>query len=144
MNMEIEKKIILFDGVCNLCNNSVQFIIKRDKKDIFRFAPLQSEIGKKLVAERRIDTARIDSIILIEPQIAYYTKSEAALRISKSLSGLWPVMSVFLGLPSGFRDWIYDRVAKNRYQWFGKREECMIPSPELKEKFLAFSADSNT
>lgn len=138
--MEKEKKIILFDGVCNLCNNSVQFIIKRDKKDIFRFAPLQSEIGKKLVAERRIDTARIDSIILIEPQIAYYTKSEAALRISKSLSGFWPVMSVFLGLPSRLRDWIYDWVAKNRYKWFGRREECMIPTPEMKNKFLAFSS----
>ncbi|QBA64116.1 thiol-disulfide oxidoreductase DCC family protein [Muriicola soli] len=137
--MATEKKIILFDGVCNLCNGAVQFIIKRDRNDVFRFAPLQSEVGKKLADERKIDTSKVDSIILIEPQLAYYTKSDAALRITRSLSGLWPVMTVFLGLPSAIRDWIYDWVAKNRYRWFGKKEQCMIPTPETKNKFLAFS-----
>ncbi|MBT8282246.1 MAG: thiol-disulfide oxidoreductase DCC family protein [Muriicola sp.] len=138
--MATEKKIILFDGVCNLCNNSVRFVIKRDKNDVFRFAPLQSEAGRKLAEERKIDTSKVDSIILIEPQLAYYTKSDAALRITRSLSGVWPIMTIFLGLPSGIRDWVYDWVAKNRYGWFGKQEECMIPTPEIKNKFLAFSS----
>lgn len=138
--MGTEKKIILFDGVCNLCNGAVLFVIKRDKNDVFRFAPLQSEAGRKLANERKIDTDKVDSIILIEPQLAYYTKSDAALKITRSLSGLWPMMTVFLGLPSGFRDWVYDWVAKNRYRWFGKKEECMIPTPEIKNKFLALSS----
>ncbi len=130
------KQIILFDGVCNLCNSSVQFIIKRDKNDVFRFAALQSEIGEKLVRERGIDTSKVDSIILIQPEVAYYVKSDAALRIAKSLSGIWPVLGAFLWLPSGLRDLIYDLVARNRYRIFGKRDACMVPTPELKEKFL--------
>lgn len=131
-----QKKIILFDGVCNLCNSSVQFVIKRDKKDIFRFAALQSEMGQALVKERGINTEEVDSIILIEPQIAYYTKSDAALKIAKLLSGGWPLLGILLGLPKGFRDWVYDWVARNRYQWFGKKDSCMIPTEALKGKFL--------
>ncbi len=131
-----KKQIILFDGVCNLCNSSVQFIIKRDKKDIFRFAALQSDVGQELVRERGIDTSKVDSIILIQPEMAYYVKSDAALRIARSLSGLWPALEIFLWLPSGLRDLIYDLVARNRYRVFGKRDACMIPTPELKEKFL--------
>ncbi|MGB5701039.1 thiol-disulfide oxidoreductase DCC family protein [Muriicola sp.] len=134
--MEETKKIILFDGVCNLCNKSVQFVIKRDKNDIFRFAALQGTAGQKLVKEKGIDTTQVDSIILIEPQIAYYTKSDAALKIAKSLSGGWPLMGVFLGIPKGFRDWVYDWVARNRYSWYGRRDSCMIPTEELKQKFL--------
>ncbi|MGB5378926.1 thiol-disulfide oxidoreductase DCC family protein [Muriicola sp.] len=134
--MEEAKKIILFDGVCNLCNKSVQFVIKRDNNDVFRFAALQSTIGEKLVKEKGIDTTQVDSIILIEPQIAYYTKSDAALKIAKSLSGGWPLMGVFLGIPKGLRDWVYDWVARNRYSWYGKRDSCMIPTEELKQKFL--------
>ena len=130
------KQIILFDGVCNLCNSSVQFIIKRDKKDIFRFAALQSDIGQELVRKRGIDTSMVDSIILIQPEVAYYVKSDAALRIARSLSGFWPALGIFLWLPSGLRDLVYDLVAKNRYKVFGKRDACMIPTPELKEKFL--------
>jgi len=141
--MEAEKKIILFDGVCNLCNSSVQFVIKRDKKDQFRFAPLQSDVGQKLVQERGIDTTMIDSIILIEPQVAYYTKSDAALKIAQQLSGAWPLMGVFLGVPSGIRNVVYDWIAKNRYRWYGKRDECMIPTPELKEKFLSISSKTD-
>ena len=133
---EAGKQIILFDGVCNLCNSSVQFIIKRDKNNVFRFAALQSEIGEKLVRERGIDTSKVDSIILIQPEVAYYVKSDAALRIAKSLSGIWPVLGAFLWLPSGLRDLIYDLVARNRYRIFGKRDACMVPTPELKEKFL--------
>jgi predicted DCC family thiol-disulfide oxidoreductase YuxK len=130
------KQIILFDGVCNLCNSSVQFVIKRDRKDTFRFAALQSDTGQKLVEERGIDTSAVDSIILIQPQVAYYVKSDAALRIARSLSGPWPALGIFLWLPSGLRDLVYDLIARNRYRIFGKRDACMIPSPELKEKFL--------
>ncbi len=134
--IEEGKKIILFDGVCNLCNSAINFIIKRDKKDIFRYASLQSEIGKKLIAERKIDTSKLDSILLIDPKVAYYYKSTAALQIAKQLSGLYPLLSVFLIFPTFFRDWIYDIIAKNRYKWFGKKESCMIPTPELKALFI--------
>lgn len=134
--MENNKKIILFDGVCNLCNSSIQFVIKRDKKDIFRYAALQSEIGQKLTAERGIDTDDIDSIILIEPGVAYYSKSTAALEISKSIGGIYGLLSLLLWIPEGLRNLIYDFIARNRYKWYGKQEACMIPTPELKSKFL--------
>jgi predicted DCC family thiol-disulfide oxidoreductase YuxK len=129
-------KIVLFDGVCNLCNASVQTIIKNDKKDEFRFAALQSEIGQKLAKERHIDPTVVDSIILIEPGIAYYTKSTAALHIGKSFGGFWSLLRIFEWIPEKSRDAIYDYVAKNRYSWYGKQETCMIPSAELKAKFI--------
>lgn len=134
--MEPTSKIILFDGVCNLCNNSVQFVIKRDKKNIFRYAALQSEVGQKLTKERGIDTSTVDSIILIEPGVAYYTKSTAALEIGKTFGGGYKVLGLFQWIPETLRNWVYDFVARNRYKWFGKREECMVPTPELKAKFL--------
>jgi len=134
--MEKEKKIILFDGVCNLCNSTVQFAIKRDKNDIFRYAALQSATGKKLLAERNIDPNAIDSIILIEPNIAYYTKSTAALEIGKHLKGLHVISSILLWLPESFRNIVYDLIAKNRYKWFGKKDACMIPTDELRGKFI--------
>ncbi|MDT0650731.1 thiol-disulfide oxidoreductase DCC family protein [Autumnicola edwardsiae] len=130
------KKIILFDGVCNLCDGTVKFIIEHDKKDVFRFASLQSDFGKKMVAERGLDPEAIDSVILIEPGVVYYRKSTAALEISRHLSGGYSLLKNFLGLPEGFRDMVYDLIAKNRYKWFGKKENCMIPTPELKAKFL--------
>jgi predicted DCC family thiol-disulfide oxidoreductase YuxK len=130
------KKIILFDGVCNLCNDAVQFIIKRDQNDTFRFAALQSEVGKKLVTERNIDTQTIDSIILIDPNVAYYTKSTAALKIAEQLKGIWSLLPVLLWLPESLRNIVYDFIAKNRYAWYGKKQECMIPTPELQDKFL--------
>ncbi len=134
--MDKNKKIILFDGVCNLCNSSVQFIIKNDKKDNFRFATLQGEIGQKFISERNIDQQKTDSIILIEPGIAYYTKSSAALKIGKCFGGAWKLLWVFEQLPVSIRDFVYDYIAKNRYKWFGQKNECMIPTPELKSKFL--------
>ena len=130
------KKIILFDGVCNLCNDSVQLIIERDKNDVFRFASLQSEVGQKLTIERGIDPEAMNSIILIEPGIAYYEKSTAALEISKHLTGGYSLLRYFSFLPEGFRNGVYDIIAKNRYKWFGKKDECMIPTAELKAKFL--------
>src|SRR5690606_4112455 len=133
----IDKKIVLFDGVCNLCTGTVQFIIKRDRKDLFRFASLQSEIGKQLMQERSIDPESNNSIIVIEPQIAYYVKSSAAIEIAKELGGLWPAIQVFSYiLPESIRDSIYELIAKNRYKWFGKKDSCMIPTPALESKFL--------
>lgn len=133
--MKIDNKIILFDGVCNLCNSSVVFIIERDKKNVFKFAALQSETGSKMIQERGIDIKVIDSILLIEPR-AYYFKSTAALKITRHLTGAWPLLYAFIILPASFRDWVYDIIAKNRYKWFGKKESCMIPTAELKSKFL--------
>jgi len=136
MELPKNKKIILFDGVCNLCNSSVQYVIKHDKKDEFRFSALQSKIGQQLVKERGIDTSSIDSIILIEPGIAYYTKSEAALKIAQSFGGVWNIAWLFAQLPASFSNSIYDYVARNRYKWYGKQESCIIPTPALQEKFL--------
>ncbi|MCB7480200.1 thiol-disulfide oxidoreductase DCC family protein [Christiangramia sediminis] len=135
-NIPENKKIVLFDGVCNLCDGAVQRIIKHDKKDVFRFASLQSDIGKKLVKERGMDPEELDSIILIEPGVAYYRKSTAALEISRDLSGGYSLLKNFLFIPESLRDGIYDFIANNRYKWFGKKEQCMIPTPELKAKFL--------
>jgi predicted DCC family thiol-disulfide oxidoreductase YuxK len=131
------KKIILFDGVCNLCNNAVNFIIERDKKDVFRFASLQSETGRKLTSDRGIEVEEaMNSFILIEPGVAYYQRSTAALEVAKELSGGYSMLGYFSFLPEGFRDGIYNTVARNRYKWFGKKDNCMIPTPELKAKFL--------
>jgi len=131
------KKTILFDGVCNLCNGAITFIIQRDKNDKFRYAPLQSEVGKNLAAKHKIDLDKVDSIILVNEDQAY-AKSTAALRIAKQLSGGWPLLTVFLILPTFLRNSVYDFIARNRYKWFGKKEACMIPTPELKSKFLDY------
>ena len=130
-----EHTIILFDGVCNLCNGAVAFIIKRDKKNVFKFAALQSEIGTQLIAKFNIDTQKVDSIILIDGE-KHYEKSSAALHIAKHLSGAYPLLFGFMVVPRYIRDSVYDYVAKNRYKWFGKKESCMIPTAELKSKFL--------
>ena len=128
-------KIILFDGICNLCNSTINFVIKKDKRNIFKFATLQSETGKSLLSEFKIDRMKTDSIVLIDGNKTY-VKSDAALHIAKNLSGAYPLLYGFFVLPRFIRDRIYDHIARNRYKWFGKKEECMIPSPELKAKFL--------
>lgn len=130
------KKIILFDGVCNLCSSSVQYIIKRDKKDEFRFVALQSDLGQKILTYIGIADKNIDSIVLYQPGIAYYYKSAAVIEISKSLQGFFNYGMLFRILPTFLRDTVYDYIAKNRYKWYGKQESCMIPTPELKSKFL--------
>ncbi len=129
------KKIILFDGVCNLCNGAVNFIIERDIKNVFQFAALQSEAGVALTAKFGIDTKKVDSIILIDDE-KVYIKSTAALRASRYLSGAYPLLYSLMIFPTFFRNWVYDIIAKNRYKWFGKKESCMIPTAELKAKFL--------
>jgi predicted DCC family thiol-disulfide oxidoreductase YuxK len=131
------KKIILFDGVCNLCNGAVQFIIKHDKKDNFRFVALQSDLGIEICNYIGVDPTKIDSIILYHPGIAYFYKSSAVLEIAKDLSGLYNLLSVLKILPEKLRNYIYDYIAKNRYKWYGRKESCMIPTPELKTKFLS-------
>ncbi|QKJ65195.1 thiol-disulfide oxidoreductase DCC family protein [Flavobacterium sp. M31R6] len=136
LNLPKNKKIILFDGVCNLCNSAVQFVVKHDKKDIFRFVALQSELGQEILAYIGINAKNIDSIVLYEPGVAYYYKSSAAIQIAQNLGGFWHFGTVFKIIPIGIRNFLYDYIAKNRYKWYGKKESCMIPTPELKIKFL--------
>lgn len=130
------KKIILFDGVCNLCDATVQYLIKRDNKDVFRFVALQSDLGEKIINYLGIDRSETDSIILYEPGKAYYYKAEAAIKIAGAIGGIYKLMNVFFILPKGLNNMVYDYVAKNRYKWYGKKTECMIPTPEMKAKFL--------
>lgn len=135
-NLPKDKKIILFDGVCNLCDSTVQFIIKHDKKDVFRFVALQSDLGQEVIKYLGIDISKTDSIILYEPGHAYYYKAEAAINIAKGLGGIYSLMGAFSILPKSLSNTVYDYVAKNRYKWYGKKSECMIPTPEMKAKFL--------
>lgn len=128
-------KIILFDGVCNLCNGAINYVIKRDQKNVFKFAALQSEIGQELTAKFKIDGSKVDSIILIDGD-KHYEKSTAALYIAKHLSGAFPLLFGFIIVPKYIRNAVYDYVARNRYKWFGKKDKCMIPTAELKNKFL--------
>ncbi|KAA0210032.1 MAG: thiol-disulfide oxidoreductase DCC family protein [Ignavibacteriaceae bacterium] len=130
-----EKKLILFDGVCNLCNSSVNFIIDRDKKDVFRFASLQSEKGRTVIKQFSLPEGEYDSFLLLEKG-KLYMRSTAALRVAKHLSGLWTILYVFIVVPKFIRDFIYNLIAKKRYKWFGKTETCRIPTPELKAKFI--------
>jgi len=136
LNLPPNKKIILFDGVCNLCNSSVQFVIQHDKKDVFRFVALQSELGQEILKHIGVNPKKIDSIILYDPGVAYYYKSKAALEIAKNLGGFWHFGTIFRIIPTGISNQLYDYIAKNRYKWYGKKESCMIPTAELKSKFL--------
>jgi len=129
------QSIILFDGVCNLCNAAVQFVIKRDRKNQFLFASLQSETGKLLLKQFNLDKNEMNSIILIENEKAYQ-RSTAALKVAKKLDGLWFLLYAFIIVPKFIRDGVYNLISKNRYSWFGRKDECMIPTPELKAKFL--------
>jgi predicted DCC family thiol-disulfide oxidoreductase YuxK len=127
--------IILFDGVCNLCNASVQFVIERDPTAIFRFASLQSDAGQAILAKNALNTEGLNSIILVENDVVY-DRSTAALRIAKRLSGGIQLVAVFLIVPKFIRDFFYKIIAKNRYRWFGKQESCWLPTKELKARFL--------
>ncbi|HCE54505.1 MAG: thiol-disulfide oxidoreductase [Lutibacter sp. BRH_c52] len=133
-NLE-NKSIILFDGVCNLCNASVNFVIKHDKKAQFLFASFQSDAAKEILLHFNLKNFDSETVILVEGQ-KLYDKSTAALKIAKRLDGGFKLFYAFLILPKNFRDWIYDLIAKNRYRWFGKRENCIIPSAKLKNRFL--------
>ena len=130
-----QHSIILFDGVCNLCNGAVRFIIKRDNKNRFLFASLQSEEGKQILEDNNFPANKSDSFLLVEDG-KVYERSTAALRVLKNLSGLRSLLYGFIIVPKFIRDSVYNWIAKNRYQWFGRKDECMIPTPELKAKFL--------
>jgi len=132
---EVQHPVILFDGVCNLCSGSVQFIINRDPSGIFRFATLQSETGKNLVSKFDLPNDKPAAIILVENS-EYYLRSTAALRILQRLGSIWQLLYVFILIPRPIRDYFYDIVARNRYKWYGKRAQCMIPSEDIKGRFL--------
>lgn len=133
--METANPLILFDGVCNLCNGSVQLIIRHDPRAHFRFASLQSPLGEELRARLGIDPKTVDSIILVEGD-RWFRESDAALRIALGMSGAWKALSVLRIIPRPIRDALYRLIARNRYRWFGKQETCWLPTPELRGRFL--------
>jgi len=130
------KQIILFDGVCNLCNSSVQYVIKHDKKSKFMFMALQSNTANKLLKTHDIDAAQMDSILLYIPHKGIKAKSTAALKIAAQLNFPVCLLGMFMVVPKFFRDWVYNYIAKNRYKWFGKTTHCMIPTESLKQRFV--------
>ena len=127
--------IILFDGVCNFCDSSVNFIIDRDKKNIFRFAALQSEKGQEILEYFKLPTDDFDSFVFIEND-KVFKKSSAALKIANKLGGLWKLFYPLIIIPKFIRDFFYSLIANNRYKLFGRKDVCRIPTPELKQKFL--------
>ena len=126
--------MILFDGVCNLCNASVQYVIKHDKKRLFRFTSLQSSFGKKILKENNLPQNTFNSFILLDNN-KIYTRSTAALLVAKKLSGFIKLLYGFIIVPKFIRDFVYDVIARSRYKWFGKKEACWVPTPELKSLF---------
>jgi predicted DCC family thiol-disulfide oxidoreductase YuxK len=127
--------IILFDGVCNLCNASVQFVIQKDKANYFKFASLQSAFGQKVLAENNLSGENFDSFLLLEKG-QLHQHSTAAFKVARKLVFPWNLMHAFIIVPPFIRNFVYNFIAKNRYKWFGKKDECMLPAPHLKEKFL--------
>ncbi|MDQ4120781.1 MAG: thiol-disulfide oxidoreductase DCC family protein [Acidobacteriota bacterium] len=130
-----DKAIVLFDGVCNFCNGTINFIIRRDLKERFRFAPLQSEIGQRLLRQYDLNSPGIDSVVLLENGKAF-THSTAALKIAQKLGGVWQIFSIFQAVPRPVRDFFYRLFARYRYRLFGKKEVCMMPTPDIKARFL--------
>lgn len=134
INLQQYDKLVLFDGVCNFCEASVQFIIKHDKTNSLKFTSLQSEIGQQLLIHYKLSTA-IEGVVFIENNIAYF-KSKAAFKIANYFGGFWRVLQLFSILPTSLTDFAYDIIANNRYKWFGKKESCMLPSPDVRSRFL--------
>jgi predicted DCC family thiol-disulfide oxidoreductase YuxK len=126
--------LVLFDGVCNLCNGVVQFIIRRDPRGVFQFAPLTSVAAQRALQAVPTD-GLLDSIVLVDTG-RIYTRSDAALRIARELGFPWMLAYAFVVVPRGLRDWVYDAIAARRYRWFGRRNECMIPTPSIRDRFL--------
>ena len=130
-----DQSIIIFDGVCNLCEYSVRFIVKNDRHGRFKFVSAQSEKGKDLQRMCGVDTLQDGTVILLEND-QVYIKSDAALHIAKNLDGLWRFLYVFKFMPKPVREYFYSRISKNRYRWFGKKDECLLPDDNLKERFI--------
>jgi predicted DCC family thiol-disulfide oxidoreductase YuxK len=126
----------LFDGVCNLCNRSVQFILKRDRRGIFRFASLQSPLGQSLLKRSGLPADQLDSFVLVENN-KVYTRSTGALRVLRQLGGAWSLLSIFRIVPRQWRDAVYNWIARRRYRWFGKTDSCWLPSPKWADRFLS-------
>ncbi|MFT3936035.1 MAG: thiol-disulfide oxidoreductase DCC family protein [Chitinophagaceae bacterium] len=135
MTRDANKKIVLFDGVCNLCSSSVQFILKRDKKNQFLFGSLQGETGQAYLKKYNLPADNFNSFMLVEGE-KLYTQSTAALRMLKHIGSAWALFYAFIIVPKFIRDAVYKFIARNRYKWFGKKEACWIPTPALKAKFL--------
>jgi predicted DCC family thiol-disulfide oxidoreductase YuxK len=133
--MSANKHIILFDGICNLCNYWVRFAIKHNAKKNLYFAPLQSQFAKNLLTTMGFTHSNLTSVVFYKKD-KIYTQSSAAFTICLELNGLWKLLFLFIVVPKFIRDFIYNIIAKNRYKWFGKKEQCMVPSPELKDRFL--------
>ena len=130
------KSLLLFDGVCNLCHGAVQFFLKRDVKNQFVFASLQSELGREILAAAGMDDRNLKSLVLVEDG-QMYLRSEAALRATRHLWGPWQLAASLQIIPRALRDRVYDFIAANRYRWFGQKESCPLPSPQTRAKFLA-------
>ncbi|MFA9415223.1 thiol-disulfide oxidoreductase DCC family protein [Natrinema sp. HArc-T2] len=132
-----DNPVVLFDGVCNLCNGFVQFILPRDTDGRFRFASLQSDVGQELLADHGLPTDELESVVLIEGDDCY-TKSDAVIRIARLLGGVYTLLGPFRFLPRQLRDWAYDFVAARRYRWFGKKDQCTMPPSDVSvgERFL--------
>ena len=129
------ERVVLFDGVCNLCSSSVQFIIAHNSKKNLRFASLQSDFGQAELRRYQL-LPEVRTIVLIKDGKAF-TRSDAVLKICKDLNGLYPLLSLYEIVPRNLRDWIYNFIARNRYRWFGKKDQCWIPTPELQERFIS-------
>lgn len=130
----MEKPLLLFDGMCNLCTGSVQFIIKRDPTAKLSFAALQSKVGQHILEQFNLPQNELKSLVFYENG-KVYTRSTGALRVAKHLSGLWPLLYVLMLFPRFIRDAVYDWVGRNRYRWFGKKTTCWMPTPELNSRF---------
>jgi predicted DCC family thiol-disulfide oxidoreductase YuxK len=127
--------IVLFDGVCNLCTGSVQFILQRDPHGYFKFSSMQSEIGRQLMEDHGIPSENMDTFVLIDGGKCL-TRSDAVIEVAKHLSGSWSLLRVLSAIPKPIRDWGYTIIAHNRYRWFGKQDICMLPSPDIMDRFL--------
>jgi predicted DCC family thiol-disulfide oxidoreductase YuxK len=134
-NTDINSPVLLFDGVCNLCNASVQWVLQHDPKGIFKFAALQSATGQAMLRKFGFSQEHFDTVILADGE-RIFTRSDAPLEIARRLGGAWALFYVFKFIPRGVRNAVYDWVARNRYRWFGRKEACMLPRPEWKDRFL--------
>lgn len=130
-----EHPVILFDGICNFCNSAINFVIKRDSKSKFRFATLQSEAAQGLLSARQLSSSYLNSFVLVEGD-KIFTRSTAALKVCRDLNGLWPLMYGFMIVPRFIRDGVYNWIARHRYQWFGKKDICMVPNKDVRSRFL--------
>jgi len=129
--------LVLFDGVCNLCNGAVNFIIDHDPNGYFRFAPLQSDVAQERLARTDAAGSDLDTVVLVEEETVY-VRSTAALRIARRLTAPWPLLALFLVVPRLLRDPVYNWIATHRYDWFGRRDQCRLPTPALKSRFLEY------